>query len=748
MPFPRRFAPGVMIALTVAGLMAACSHPAPATTVPVSSGKSASLRVAGGLEVTIPAGAVTHAGTLSGSVITAPTAAPRGMTLSGPVYDLNLTGTVLRGHADLTVPVPASRGSGISAGPNAALLVYYDAAAGRWQPAVASYNPATRALSAAVGHLSVWSVLQFNPQQVLAAAASALKGFFGVADSAQPACPGSGRLTALGVKATSDPGDLVRWCADDSGTGAVLRIASNRSYAMEADYRSDWSASLAGSLDPITAAILKSLPALSLKAGGPGVSTTIIPGGQELDVTAQGGTSGIVLLGPSVEGIIIDALRYAADTVAMTFGDVPGAPHPAAQTTGKAIAMTLADAECVSQMDAVIKNPDLSTPQAAGAIFGSLTGIAASCLGKYWPSAYGISGSDAALIVGAVLWLADGIKLIVSDGHALVDGAVYWQGYHINLQSISGAAPPCTSAVLSSALRAANVPLLVPENWVVTGYACQSGYALAELGGTGYPVDAIFRQQGSSWAFAYVLGESDSCSAEQNGIIVHGCEGGPSQALLQSLMQQASRAAGPVTASLPVVSCPTSDGAGLAPVSLPQSRAVAVPQALAAGLSLYADTQGVMELLGPKGWNCTAAIGADGSGGVTVYPRGAGPASPVAITGSETSACVGCTLGQACVLFTSAAAALRSELGEPCPVRPPAAETTASIAPGIEGFEDPPGVKGDGQPSGGQYRADGVMTYHPSAPDGSWQETCTLPASELDVCTAVLNTFVSWYGQR
>src|SRR6202042_2921458 len=124
-------------------------------------------------------------------------------------------------------------------------------------------------------------------------------------------------------------------------------------------------------------------------------------------------------------------------------------------------------------------------------------------------------------------------------------------------------------------------------------------------------------------------------------------------------------------------------------------------------------------------------------GGVTVYPLGSEPSSPVAISGSETSACVGCTLAQACRLFPSAAKDLRSALGEACPARPPAAETVVSIAAGIEGFEDPPGVKGDGQPSGGPYPANGVMTYHPSAPDGSWQETCTLPASETDVCTAV-----------
>jgi serine/threonine protein kinase len=100
--------------------------------------------------------------------------------------------------------------------------------------------------------------------------------------------------------------------------------------------------------------------------------------------------------------------------------------------------------------------------------------------------------------------------------------------------------PPCTSAVLSSALRAANVPLVLPENWVVKDHACQSGYALAELGGIGYPVEAVFKQRGASWTFVYVLGEFNSCSTELHGKIIHSCKGGPSQALLRSLNLQAN----------------------------------------------------------------------------------------------------------------------------------------------------------------------------------------------------------------
>jgi hypothetical protein len=219
-------------------------------------------------------------------------------------------------------------------------------------------------------------------------------------------------------------------------------------------------------------------------------------------------------------------------------------------------------------------------------------------------------------------------------------------------------------------------------------------------------------------------------------------------------------AAAPVTADLPVVRCPTSLGAAHPAVSLPRSRPVPVPRALAARLSVYADDQGIMALVGPKGWHCAAFYGADGSGGIVVYPSGqavprfwtAGwrltrTSAVVAITGSESSACYGCTLAQACPLFAAAARAWRSAFGSACPARP-AAETVVSIGAGIVAFEDPPGVEGDGLPSGGRYSADGVLTYHPDAPDGSWRETCTLPGSDKPECTAVLDTFVSWYGRR
>ncbi|MGA2519930.1 MAG: hypothetical protein ABSG81_03820 [Acidimicrobiales bacterium] len=218
-----------------------------------------------------------------------------------------------------------------------------------------------------------------------------------------------------------------------------------------------------------------------------------------------------------------------------------------------------------------------------------------------------------------------------------------------------------------------------------------------------------------------------------------------------------------VAATLPVTVCPTTDGTPppSTSVPVPSSLEVQVPSNLADTLAVYSDTQGFMKVVGPRAWSCTALLAADGSGGVAVYP----PAQPLppswssqwhlaagsaveAIVADETSACVGCTVGQACPLFASARSAYDSEIGRPCPTRP-AQEWVGQESAGIVSFEDPPGVAGDGAPSGGADPANGIMTYYPQSPDGSWLETCTVPSSAgPGLCAAVLGDFLSRYGQK
>ncbi len=182
-----------------------------------------------------------------------------------------------------------------------------------------------------------------------------------------------------------------------------------------------------------------------------------------------------------------------------------------------------------------------------------------------------------------------------------------------------------------------------------------------------------------------------------------------------------------------------------------------VPTDLASAVAVYTDARGELRVLGPAGWTCAALLAADGSSAVDAYApgepdpgAGRSPArSDRAVVASQTGGCVGCDVVQACPLFPAAAAAAAADQ-LPCTGRP-AAESVVRLGGTVVGFEDPPGVAGDGVPSGGPYPANGVVTYVDANHSGqypSYLATCTLPASQHPLCTASLNLFVSDYGSR
>ena len=163
-----------------------------------------------------------------------------------------------------------------------------------------------------------------------------------------------------------------------------------------------------------------------------------------------------------------------------------------------------------------------------------------------------------------------------------------------------------------------------------------------------------------------------------------------------------------------------------------------------------------MKLLAPTGWSCAANYGADGSGGVQVFPSGESDpngepfqaSSAEGVVGTQSGGCQGCAVSQASPLIPAAASACESEFGgsaQSCQSQP-ADESTVQIESGVVGFLDPPGVAGDGNPSGGQYPANGVMTFHSGQFSDSYLDTCTLPSSEHDLCTTALDNFVQLYG--
>ena len=102
--------------------------------------------------------------------------------------------------------------------------------------------------------------------------------------------------------------------------------------------------------------------------------------------------------------------------------------------------------------------------------------------------------------------------------------------------------------------------------------------------------------------------------------------------------------------AVPLIICPTSFPISPAPTPtvFPSTTTLRVGTALSGSLAAYADTQGYVTVIAPRGWRCSAGYGVDGSGGLRVAPRGSAREGIVA---SETSACSMCTTGQACALL-------------------------------------------------------------------------------------------------
>jgi hypothetical protein len=192
--------------------------------------------------------------------------------------------------------------------------------------------------------------------------------------------------------------------------------------------------------------------------------------------------------------------------------------------------------------------------------------------------------------------------------------------------------------------------------------------------------------------------------------------------------------------------CPTTfgiAGATMPPISATQTATLSAD--VTALVTFYGN--GTLTLLGPKGWQCQAAIGADGSGYMFITPPGrpAPSASPPpdgqAVTMWTGGACVACVASIACGLFPEAGS-LATQPGFSCPTRPVGGEQVTRPKPRSAVFSDPPGVAGAGEPSGGRYRAFGFLVFDPGTAAGgtgrtvpsALKVTCTLPDAMAQIC--------------
>jgi hypothetical protein len=210
------------------------------------------------------------------------------------------------------------------------------------------------------------------------------------------------------------------------------------------------------------------------------------------------------------------------------------------------------------------------------------------------------------------------------------------------------------------------------------------------------------------------------------------------------------------TVRVPEVPCSTNFGLpGQTMPAIPSTMTATLTPAVAALVTFYGN--GALTLLGPKDWHCVAAVDGDGSARMTITPPGqpvaSGSPSPdqQAVTGATGGSCLACVASLACALFPEASKLL-AQSGFSCPATPPTREQVTRPRPRSAVFEDPPGVAGTGEPSGGSYRALGFLVFDPGTAAGgsgstnpsALKVTCTLP----DTMTSICDELVEGVGQR
>ena len=184
------------------------------------------------------------------------------------------------------------------------------------------------------------------------------------------------------------------------------------------------------------------------------------------------------------------------------------------------------------------------------------------------------------------------------------------------------------------------------------------------------------------------------------------------------------------------------------------------PVGTGAQLVVFTDTTGVHDACRHReGWTCNGNYGADGSGGLVITPRRQAVPANVDVgwhpaSGSPAQAIVGyrdrCQQHAGC--GARVCALQRSSCGDPAgpgqtaPASNPHKRGSALPRSTDVAFEDPAGVSGTASHRVVRIPANGVVLYQPKPSESSaYLATCTLPSAQHDLCTAVLNHFVSLY---
>lgn len=189
---------------------------------------------------------------------------------------------------------------------------------------------------------------------------------------------------------------------------------------------------------------------------------------------------------------------------------------------------------------------------------------------------------------------------------------------------------------------------------------------------------------------------------------------------------------------------------------IPRTLEELVPRSLESRAAVYTDTRQSLQVVAPAGWRCDAAFAGDGGSWMAVYPPNEAPPGSAdvfeqghrsereGVTLTAIPACYSCLLSLVCPYFASARQQWDGTYGgiHPDPCTRPRKERVVRLTGATVRIVDPPGVVGHGWPSGGADAALSEAGFGVRRGQGSYLETCTLPAGESSRCDSLLG----WYA--
>jgi len=186
--------------------------------------------------------------------------------------------------------------------------------------------------------------------------------------------------------------------------------------------------------------------------------------------------------------------------------------------------------------------------------------------------------------------------------------------------------------------------------------------------------------------------------------------------------------------------CRTSKGLDRPDVPLEAETTVPVSSQGLEGFAAFTNTTGTV-LIGPRDWKCDSMVAADGGERIGLTPDGTDPfeeGAELGVTYQASVGCQGCIADEICTVLPDAPVVIDyANLGTGCNRSKPLKEKLTMIGDLSVLFEDPPGVRGQGDPSGGKVRSIGMLTY--SEDRGVQKVSCAVPDDLADACPSIVS---------